>query len=241
MSENFNFIPLLMWISISLQYWTYHNQTYNTQSREVVGDFIRTYQFFLRKFVTAITIVYYKCLVPVTYVITLVLILMETFSVTSAAVLIWTLLIFICEHSGVTKSILHRMWKAMSVMLAVMIVIRYFFEFTKFPTVYKIFSKIPMFEFLYEYQLLLGLSVDNSAQNYFHAISKFQLMIALDFVQLLLTYLVIDYYAVIIKYYDREGLDPLEKERVEEIYLNYISFKLQDITRTITKLFRGLS
>ena len=56
------------------------------------------------------------------------------------------------------------------------------------------------FKFLLTYQELLGLTIRESNYVYFQAITKFQLMITLDFGMIFVAFLVYEYLALIIKY-----------------------------------------
>ena len=64
-----------MSVAITLQYWTYSSKIYKTESKQIVGDFVRKYRTFAKNFVIIVTIIYYKTLVWVAYIVTIVLVL----------------------------------------------------------------------------------------------------------------------------------------------------------------------
>jgi hypothetical protein len=77
---------------------------------------------------------------------------------------------------------------------------------------------------------------------YFKAITKFQLMIGLDFICIFISFLVIEYYTYLLAYHEIENPNAastslgraIEKDVIKEIYGQYIDFKLTLYFRKFT-------
>lgn len=203
---NFNMLPMLMDILIVLQYWTYQSRIYQEKSKKVKDIFKSEIQF-LQSLIQAVHIIYYKSILWISTIVIITILLFEDFAVSSAFLLTWVLVIFILQINESSPALLSHLWLLLSRFIAIQIVMRYFFEFTKFDKVYKLVEMIPTFQFLLKYQKLLGLSIDYPSTVYLYTITKFQLTITLDIVMIFLAFLAIEYLTILIKYRDQNSLD----------------------------------
>lgn len=142
---------------------------------------------------------YYKSILWGATVSIIVVLLMEDFAITSSALLVWALALFVLQICQAPPTLLNKLWLILSRLIAFQIIVRYFFEFTKYRQLYDLLESLPFFQFLVKYQRLLGLSVDYPSTLYLYAITKFQLTIALDLVMVFLAFLAMEYLSILIR------------------------------------------
>lgn len=108
---------------------------------------------------------------------------------------------------------MYRMWDIFLKLVSIQIVLRYIFEFIKFPLIYSQISQFPIIKSLIYYQELLGLAIRESEISYIkNLFTKFQLMMILDFTIIAISFLTIEYYDIMIKYYESIGREKSSSE-----------------------------
>lgn len=118
---------------------------------------------------------------------------------TSSVLLLWVLVLFVLQACQAPPRLLNKLWLVLSRLVAFQILVRYFFEFTKYKLLNELIANLPVFKFLVSYQRFLGLSVDYPSTLYLHTVTKFQLTIVLDLVMVFLAFLAMEYLSVLIR------------------------------------------
>lgn len=151
-----------------------------------------------------LTIIYYKLIPWLSYVFIFFVILALEFSCTSLILLIWLLISLTVQvqrkNNLRTYEILYNLWSVLERLFAIQIILRYAFQFLTFPMFYSFFHKLPFFETIQHYKEFLGLAIREGDYVYFKAITKFQVMVGLDFICIFICFLVIEYYTYLIAY-----------------------------------------
>jgi len=217
---------------VILQYWTYNSRIYQEKSKNV-KEIFRSYLVPLRSLSFLLQIIYYKSILWGATLTIIVVLLMEDFAVTSSGLLLWTLALFVLQVCQASPTLLNKLWLVLSRLIAFQIIVRYFFEFTKYKQLNDLLESLPFFQFLVRYERLLGLSVDYPSTLYLHTVTKFQLTIAVDLVMVFLAFLSMEYLSLLIRGRQPPSEDP-EDQKAHEIYHSYVLFSITNL-QTFTK------
>lgn len=109
----FNFVPLLVSATITVQLWTYTSRIYHMETRSSITIPSR-YRAILEKGLNIVTIVYYKLIPWASHLLVLVILIKLEFSVISAIIVIWSLAVLwvhmVRPNNLPAYRALHRMW-----------------------------------------------------------------------------------------------------------------------------------
>lgn len=196
----YNLVPLLINAIIGLQFITYNSPAYTLT---IQGGLLQPYRVLLSKVAGVLAIVYYKLLPWVSYLIIISLLLLLEFSVSSLVLLAWVLLT-LGYHILSTNRLrsyrrLYQLWLNYARLTSLQIVLRYVFEFAKFDLL-SFIRNLPFFQFLLQYEQLLGLAIRDPDEVYLKTVTKFQLMVSLDLLAIFVAFLVTEYYTLLVKH-----------------------------------------